>query len=299
MRLDNFDLNLLVAFEILLEERSVTRAAQRLNVTQSAMSAALKRLRESFKDELLVLHGKRMIPTQHALALAPEVSETLVRLKGLIATSTRFDPATSRRQFRVNASDYITTVLLAPLIEQLQREAPGVRLLLSLPGSNSTDLLEAGEIDLILTPEEFMESDHPRELLFEERFVVVGARQNPLLAKPMTRETFLQGGHIGVRISNQDTFIERELFKLVPERRIEVSAQSFIQVPWLLSGTDRLSVMHERLAKVSAPVLGLTAADPPFELPRMREMMQHHVARTNDAGLSWLRRRITSYAKEI
>ncbi len=299
MRLDSFDLNLLVAFEILLEERSVTRAAKRLNVTQSAMSAALKRLRESFKDELLVLHGKKMIPTQHALALAPEVSETLVRLKGLIATSTRFDPATSKRQFRVNASDYITTVLLAPLIEQLQEEAPGVRLQLSLPGSSSARLLEAGEIDLILTPEEFMEGDHPRELLFEEKFVVVGTKRNRLLAEPMTRETFLEAGHIAVRISNQDTFIERELLKLMPERRIEVTAQSFIQVPWLISGTNRLSVMHERLANVSATVLGLTTADPPFPLPRMREMMQHHVARSKDAGLTWLRRKIAGYAQKI
>ena len=78
MRLDNFDLNLLVAFEVLLEERSVTRAAKRLNVTQSARSAALKRLRESFQDELLILHGKKMIPTQHALPLAPEVRTTLM-----------------------------------------------------------------------------------------------------------------------------------------------------------------------------------------------------------------------------
>ncbi len=299
MRLDNFDLNLLVVFDILLEERSVTRAAKRLNVTQPAISSALKRLRESFQDELLVLHGKKMIPTQHALALAPHVSEALVLLKGLISTSTKFDPATSTRQFRVNASDYITTVLLAPLIEQLQEEAPGVRLQLSLPGSNSSSLLEAGEIDLILTPEEFMEGDHPTALLFEERFVVVGTKRNRLLAKPMTRETFLEAGHIAVRIADQDTFIERELFKLLPERQVEVFAQSFIQVPWLLRGTDRLSVMHERLAKVVTPVLGLTTVDPPLALPRMREMMQHHVARSQDAGLSWLRRRITRYAQEV
>lgn len=299
MRLDNFDLNLLVAFEALLQERNVTRAADRLNVTQSAMSASLKRLRESFKDELLVLHGKKMIPTQHALALAPDVSEALVRLKGLIATSTRFDPAASKRQFRVNASDYITTVLLAPLIEQLHREAPGVRLQLSLPGHDSSSLLEAGEIDLILTPEEFMEGDHPRELLFEERFVVVGAKNNRFLAKAMTGETFLEAGHVAVRIANQDTFIERELVKHLPDRRIEVFAQSFIQVPWLLSGTNLLSVMHERLAHVAAPVFGLTTADPPFPLPRMREMMQHHIARSKDAGLSWLRQRITGYAQQI
>lgn len=296
MRLDNFDLNLLVAFEILLEERSVTRAARRLNVTQSAMSASLKRLREGFQDELLVLHGKKMIPTQHALTLAPEVSSALVRLKSLIATGTRFDPATSKRRFRINASDYITTVLLVPLVEILQKEAPGIRLNLSLPNVESAAMLEAGEIDLILTPDEFMEGEHPRELLFEERHVVVGWRENPALSGLMTRETFLNCGHVAVRISGQNTFIENILAKLVPDRRIEVSAQSFIQVPWLLRGTHRLAVMHERLAKVTAPVLDLKIAQSPFQLPLMREMMQHHVTRSHDAGLTWLRNKLSKFA---
>lgn len=297
MRLDNFDLNLLVAFEVLLEERSVTRAAQRLNVTQSAMSASLKRLRESFHDELLTLHGKKMIPTQHALTLAPEVSATLVHLKALIATGTAFDPATSKRRFNINASDYITTVLLVPLIEDLQIKAPGIRLNLSLPSSQSTRRLEAGEIDLLMTPNEFLETDHPRELLFKERHVVVGARGNPTLDGPMSVEKFLECGHVAVRISNQDTFIEAILKKLAPERRIEVAAQSFIQVPWLLRGTKRLAVMHERLAIATQSVFDLAIVQSPYDLPLMREMMQHHVSRTNDAGLTWLREQIHEFAK--
>jgi DNA-binding transcriptional LysR family regulator len=298
MRLDNFDLNLLVVFDILLEERSVTRAARRLNVTQPAISAALRRLRDSFQDELLVLHGKKMIPTQHALTLAPEVSAELVRLKGLLATSTRFDPAKSRRRFRINASDYITTVLLVPLVKELQRDAPGIRLDLSLPDSDSRIRLEAGEIDLLLTPDEFMEGDHPRELLFEERHVVVGWCKNPSLGSSMTLQQFLNCGHVAVRISDQDTFIEAILRKRFPERHIEVSAQSFIQAPWLLRGTQRLAVMHERLAKVTAPVLDLKIVEPPMDLPLMREMMQHHSTRSQDAGLTWLRQRIKQLAEQ-
>lgn len=296
MRLDNFDLNLLVAFEVLLEERNVTRAARRLNVTQSAMSASLKRLRESFQDDLLVQHGHKMIPTHHALNLAPQVSSALMRLRSLIATSTRFDPATSQRQFRISASDYLTTVLIGGLIEFLQIEAPGVRLNLSLPGSQSAARLDADEIELLLTPNEFMTSDHPRELLFEERHVIVGWRKNPVMCAPMTQEAFLDCGHVAVRIANQDTFIEAILLKLLPERRIEVSAQSFIQVPWLLRGTNRLSVMHERLAKVTAQMFDLAITEPPFPLPIMREMMQCHVARSNDEGLSWLRNQIREFA---
>ena len=298
MRLDNFDLNLLVAFEALLQERSVTRAANRLNVTQSAMSASLKRLRESFQDELLILHGKKMIPTQHALTLAPEVSTTLARLKTLIATSTAFDPATSKRLFRINASDYITTVLLAPLIERLQIVAPGISLGLSLPSAQSAQRLEAGEIDLLMTPEGFLETDHPRELLFEEKHVVVGTSDNPALDGPMSIERFLDCGHIAVRISDQNTFVEAILKTLAPDRRIEVTAQSFIQVPWLLRGTRRLAVMHERLAIAAQPVFDLAIVESPYDLPRMREMMQHHISRSDDAGLTWLREQIHRLALE-
>lgn len=297
MRLDNFDLNLLVAFEALLEERSVTRAAERLNVTQSAMSASLKRLRMSFNDELLILHGRKMRPTPHALALAPDVSATLVRLRSVITTSTRFDPATSNRQFRVNASDYITTVLLSPVIEILQLEAPGVRLDLSLPDRQSWARLEAGDIDIILTPDEFLQSDNPRELLFEEHYVVAGWRENPMMRRPLSQEQFLNSGHVGVRIAGKDAFIEMDLKRIMPERRIEVWAQSFIQVPWLLRGTYRLSVMHKRLAKMMAPALDLAYVNPPFDLSVMKEMMQYHVTDTNDAGLRWLRTRLMDYAR--
>ena len=297
MRLDSFDLNLLVAFDVLLEERSVTRAARRLNVTQSAMSAALKRLREAFQDELLVLHGKRMVPTPHALTLAPEVGTAIARLRSLIATGTGFDPATSKRRFRIDASDYITTVLLAPLIGALHVEAPDVRLDLALPSAASNERLENGEIDLLITPDEFLEPDHPRELVFEERHVVVGWRENPVLAGAMTEGIYMASGHVAVRIFDRDTFIESFLYKRAPDRRIEVIAQSFIQVPWLLRGTERLSVMHERLARVAAPVFDLAVAEAPFALPVMREMMQFHVTRSNDAGLAWVRDRLKLFAR--
>jgi DNA-binding transcriptional LysR family regulator len=133
MRLEGFDLNLLLAFDVLLEERSVTRAARRLNVTQSAMSASLKRLREALGDPILLQHGKRMVPTPHALALAPEVAASIAALRRLIQPSSGFDPATSPRVFRIAASDYIATVALAPLLRELEREAPSLKLEISLP----------------------------------------------------------------------------------------------------------------------------------------------------------------------
>ncbi len=297
MRLDNFDLNLLVAFNVLMEERSVTAAARRLNITQPAMSAALKRLRDSFQDELLVQNGKKMFPTPHALALAPEVDATLVRFRSLIATGTVFDPSTSKRQFKLVTSDFITTVLLVPLIRTLHEEAPGIRLDLALPTRNSSELIERGVVDLVISPEQFMEGNHPREKVFEERLVVVGCRSNPALEDSMSLERFLGCGHVSVRLAGRDTFIEDALAKLTPERRVEVTAQSFIQVPWLLRNTNRLAVMHERLARVCADPLSLRIAEPDFDLPVMGEMMMYHATRSKDEGLAWLRRKLIEVAQ--
>lgn len=125
MRLKGLDLNLLVALDILLDERSVSRAAERLHLSQPAASAALGRLRDYFEDELLVLHGKRMIPTAYAESLVPELKQILAHVDELIATSAEFDPASTERVFRLMGSDYIATILISAVVAKLHTAAPG------------------------------------------------------------------------------------------------------------------------------------------------------------------------------
>lgn len=298
MRLDNFDLNLLLALNILLEEGSVTRAAQRMNLTQSAMSAALGRLRQALNDELLVPHGRKMLMTAHARALAPQVAETIQQLRTLVSGATGFDPATSLRRFEIAASDYITTVLIAPLLPRLREEAPGIQLNLSLPTPASQAELADGKLDFLLTPEQFLHADHPRELLFEERHVVIGWDRNPVLRSDLTEEAYYACGHVAVRIAGAPSFIERHMNDLRERQRIAIVAPSFSQVPWLLPGTSHLALMHERLARVFAPLLPLRIVPPPFELPAMREMIQFHGARAQDAGLQWLLGKFKAAAQE-
>lgn len=296
MRLDNFDLNLLVVFDALLEERSVTRAAQRLNVTQSAMSASLKRLREAFLDPLLVQSGRTMVPTPAALALAPKVSDAIVALRSLISAGTGFEPSTSQRRFRIAGSDYITTVLLAPLMREIAAEAPGVGFEIALPAEDTSERLAKGAYDLVLTPEEFISKDHPAELLFEERHVVVGWNGNPAMSRPMSLVEFARVPQVAVRVDGRNTFIENELDRIGLVRQVEIYSPSFVQVPQLLAGTMRIALMHERLARLMAPSLSLVIADPPCAIPPMREMIQYHATRTEDSGLSWLRGRLRDLA---
>jgi DNA-binding transcriptional LysR family regulator len=289
---DNFDLNLLIAFDVLMEERSVTRAAGRLNLTHSAVSASLKRLREAFHDEILVQYGQKMIPTAQAMELAPRVSEDILQLRSLISAGVTFDPATSQRRYRIEASDYITTILIVPLLAILQVHAPGIRLDLSLPDLGSTDHMVSGQLDLLLTPEQFLESEHPMDLLFEERHVVVGWSGNPLMQPPITESESRESGYVAVRIAGRETFIDATLREQGIQRRVEVTVPSFIQP----SGTNRLLLMHERLAKILALGLSLTMAEPPIVLLVKREMMQYYGARSSDAALTWLRDNLLALA---
>ena len=290
MRFKGLDLNLLVALDVLLDECNVSRAAERLHLSQPAVSAALRRLRDFFNDPLLALHGKRMVPTPHAIALRPQVKMLLAEVEGVIAKSTRFDPATSDRWFRICVSDYLSTVLFGTLIPALSAAAPGVRLDLQPPSEEIPVMLDRGDIDLVLTPVEHCVPNHPTELLFEERYVAAGWSENPLLAMTISEEDFYRARHVAVEIGrlNRVSFAENHLRARGRDRRIEVIASSFSLVPELLVGTDRLAIMHERLAQTLSARLPLAWQPLPFAFPVMREMIQYHRTRSVDAGIQWL-----------
>jgi len=296
MRFRGLDLNLLVAFEALLEERSVSRAAVRMNLSQPAMSAALGRLRSYFGDDILVPQGKRMHATAFAESLLPQVRECLQGLESLVATSPGFDPAKSQRSFRVVASDYATAAVLVPLVTRLADIAPQIRLDLLLTTDESARQLDEGKIDLMITPDIYCAPGHPTQLLFEEHHVVVGWKKNPLFRRRLTEADFLAAGHVAVRMGNagNPAFADRQLEVLGRRRRVEVTVGSFTLVPWLLRGTNRVATMHERLVRIMAKEFQLAYTPVPFRFPVMREMIQHHRARTPDEGLAWLRAQITS-----
>ena len=155
MRFKGLDLNLLVALNTMLEERSVSRAAERLNLSQPAVSAALARLREFFDDELLVPLGRQMMPTSFAESLRPVIVDLLTNAERLIATSSSFDPATSQRCFCIGASDFISIVLLPPLLRRLEREAPSLRIDVIPTGHSLHQQFERGKVDIVIEPEQY------------------------------------------------------------------------------------------------------------------------------------------------
>lgn len=299
MRFKGLDLNLLAAFDVLLESRSVSAAARQMNLSQPAMSAALTRLRDYFADDLLVAQGKRMYPTAFAEALVPQVRETLRTVEAMLATTSRFDPAATQRTFRLVASDYVVTAVLAPVLQALPRLAPGLRIELVLPSDAAQSDLRDGRADLLIAPEQFILSDHPSELLCEERHVVVGWVENPAFAAGGPNlDAFLAAGHVSVRIgaSRDHAFADRQINQMGIVRRVEIEAPSFSTIPWMLMGTQRMAVMQVRLARRLMAAFPLAMAPLPFAFQPMREMIQYHRTRTSDEGLRWLMARLREAA---
>lgn len=298
MRFNGLDLNLLLALQVLLEERNVTRAARRLNISQPAMSAALARLRTYFQDDILMAQGKQMVPTAQAQALAAPVRRMLGELDQLLTSSAVFDPATSQRTFRLVASDYITASVIGPLLRQFTEQAPLLHLEIMLPCEEAAQLVMEGQADLVITPEDFLDPDQPAELLCEEPQVVVGWQDNTAFAGGLSTAEFYRHGHVAVHVGSNSvpSFADRQLERLGTARRVELTCGCFTVVPWLLCGTQRLAVMHERLARQMATQFPLAVAPLPFDFPVMREMIQYHKARENDEGLRWLRAQLRAEA---
>jgi DNA-binding transcriptional LysR family regulator len=301
VRLKGLDLNLLIALDILLEEGSVSRAAERMHLSQPAASAALGRLRDFFKDELLVLHGKRMIPTSYAESLRPEIRRILDKVDAVISMSVEFDPAQSERVFRVMASDYITLVLLIPLAAKLESIAPNIRLDIRLPDGVVEAEFERGDVDLKLLPEPFLSTQHPAELVFVEPHVIVGWKDNPIFQGAITEEDFYAASHVGVRIGPAATpsFTEGNLEAMGRQRKMAANVPNFSVMSWFLVGTLRLAVMQKRLAQAYEAVMPLRTAPLPFEIPPMRVMAQYHSARSSDQGLRWLLSEMHAAANSI
>lgn len=300
MRFKGLDLNLLVALDTLLETRSVARSAERLCLSQAAVSAALSRLRAFFDDPILVLDGRQMHPTAYAEALFPMVKETLRSAEMLTSTSARFDPATADRAFHVMASDAFVAAVIPQLMRRLSESAPGIRLelLAMVPGHNQ--ILGVGGADLSIVPDIYASREHPADTLYHERHVVVGCADNPLLATPLSEADFLAAGHVVPIFGGGDnkSYADEQLDVMGKVRKIEVMTSSFTAVPWLLMGTRLLSLMSERLATMMARQLPLAIADCPIQIPPMAQVAQYHRARRDDAGLKWLREQLRAEVQQ-
>lgn len=301
MRFNKLDLNLLVALDVLLKERSVTRTAEVLNLSASAVSNALAKLRDYFEDELLVQIGRKMEATPRALSLQDAVRDVLLRIDSTIAAPPAFDPKTSDRSFRIFSSDYTQLVLGPALMSLAAKQKAGVRFDFAPQVNQPHRYLERGEADLLIIPTGFMSPDHPRDALYRENFVCMVWRDGALAGGRLDFESYVAAEHVVMQPagSRDDAFEGWFLKRFGITRRIAAQTYSFITLLALLVGTDHVATVHERVARRLVNAWPLEIHPTPMAFDPMEQAMQWHKFRTNDPGLVWLRGLVTEASHRI
>jgi DNA-binding transcriptional LysR family regulator len=283
------NLNLLLVLDALLETRSVTRAGERLGLTQSGTSNALAELRRVLGDPLFVRQGSQMRPTPRALALAPHVRSGIVSLQAALAEP-RFDPATARRKFVLAAPDLVQLALLPPLVRELSQQAPGIELAVrTWPGQRVPDGLLTGEIDLFAGFVDHIPQGCGTAVLFDDHYVCLLRPGHPAAAD-LTLERWLALDHVVVTDDPEGTTsIDRLLADQGLRRRIALRVQSFLLVPALIAVSDLVASVDSRLA---APALArgeVVGLPPPLRLPRGRVRLLWAQQAEADPALVWLK----------
>lgn len=292
--LRRLDLNLLVTLDALLSEQQVTRAAERLKLSQPAVSLQLAKLRELLQDPLLLPGPRGMLPTARAEHLRTPLRQALEALQQAIAPPAPFDPAQAQQTWRIAATDYTESTLLLPLLTGLRINAPGTRLaVLELKPSQLAHQAEQKAIDLAF----HIRSEAPPELhqrcLFTEHYVLAGRAEHPALSKPLSIEQFCAleqaivspngGGFYGIT--------DRMLSEYGLSRRVVLSVPHFLFLTSVLASTDLVAMLPSRLVRHNP---ALTVIDPPIQIPGFEMLMLWHERCHQDPAHQWLRNCIAS-----
>lgn len=300
MRFDRLDLNLLVAFDLLAERRSVSRVAIELGLTQPAVSAALSRLRDFFGDELLVPSGREMLLTARADELRDPVREALILIRSKITTPTAFDPETAQRRIVLCGSDYAFDILLNHVIRRAARVAPGLTFDFVPIDLRAAERLERNEIDLYLTISAYVIPSHPRETLWQDEMCVISWADGKY-GRVLDKDGFMAAGHVIAYFGadRQPSIAERHYEGMGIKRKIEVKLPNFSQLPIAVLGTDRIATIHRRHANFYAERLPLSVHNVPFETPKVIGEVQWHRLRATDMCTSFVRGLIKDCAVDL
>lgn len=294
------DLGLLLSLSVLLEEANVTRAAQRLHMTQPALSAQLARLRRLFGDPLLIpaSHGRGMVLTARARALREPLNRQIQALTALVDRPPVFDPQTADRTFTLMTNDNLAIMLCVDLIARVHRTAgPGLRIALrQMSPDAAPERFERQQIDLMLSTPGAVPASLTQQPLLREQYCVAQRKQHPRGKQPITLDDYCQWGHLMVSSAGGrfQSAIDDRLSELGKQRRVAVSVQHYSLVPHILTQTDYIATLPQRfLTRFSDD---LDTFDMPFDRANFEVVMAWHPRDEADPGNLWLREALVGLA---
>jgi LysR family transcriptional regulator, nod-box dependent transcriptional activator len=285
----DFDLNLLVYLDSLLAAQSVSKAAARSHITQSAMSLALTRLRKHFQDELLVpIAGRKMAMTPLAESLIVPVREAIMKIDAVKKTVVDFDPAVSSREFTIDASSEVIDVILHNLLPRLTQSAPGIQLVVN----SLRDEQMAAKHDMVIAPQKLFAGDVYTLPLWNDEWVCVTWTSNQLIGEELTLQQYTELGYV---FSAADKHYS-DASNVV--RRMEVFVPETSMIPSALIGTNRIAILNLRQAEIYAHYCSLRLVALPVKVPGITEYMQWHHSQSSDPGAAWFRNFVKAAVQE-
>ncbi|WP_304559006.1 LysR family transcriptional regulator [Sphingomonas immobilis] len=298
MHLRGLNLNLLVAFDALAGAPTLTEAAQRLSLTQSALSGALKQLRQHYNDPLILFSaaGPRLTPLGERLR--PIIRNILVIAEDTSKLSSEFDPASSAAIFDLRAADWIELIFLKDVLGDIAAKAPGVSVSVQSTAPRPAKDIFAENADLVLTSEAFLDPDRPSEYLFEDAFACIAWTGNTHVAAGLDAGTFEHLYHVGVVTGAEGVSAVDEMLRRHSVRRnLTVRTSAHAILPQVIIGTDLLAVTSRRFAMQIAPSLPVAVFDLPFAVGPLRIAMQWQAYRESDPAMLWLREQVAARAR--
>ncbi|MBO9465653.1 LysR family transcriptional regulator [Tropicibacter sp. R15_0] len=301
MHLEKLDLNLLVAIEALMRRRSVTAAAEELNLTQSAMSGALKRARQHFDDDLFFYDGQSMVSTAFGRVLEQQIPDVVTQLRALARMRATSNLATLNRCFTIIASDYISAVFLSALSKHLEKIAPHVSLSVMPYTREAIRQFKSGVVDFLIGPDFSIEEGYNAEPLLDDHFKCVLWKENEALKTGFAAEDFFASSMIVTNffLQNGKSHFERWLEGQTENVRVAASLPSFVVLPSYIAGTQNVATIHERLVAHMSWSDELVFVDPPVDIPVLREYLVTNKKHPFDKDAQLLAKEMHQLAEQL
>lgn len=293
--------NALVALDVLLDVGSVTEAAKRLGVTQSAMSNTLARLRTQFSDPLLVREGRGLVPTALACRIRGPLKRSIEGLRGVLHAPESFDPARSTERIRLKANDYALSVLLGPLLRLLRARAPGIRAeFIGAEHYEDFDGLAVGTADAYVGFCDTIPAGHLAEPLLDEHLVCLARRDHPIIGRRLTLKRYVQCEHLVVSSSpGSATLIDSAVEAQGLCRKVALTVPYFLLVAPIVAEGDLVAATNSRTAEAVADRFGLAVHPLPFPLPTATLSLVWHARTQGDRAHDWFRSQLREVSNVV